>query len=47
MNLVFQIASLRGAQRRGNPDGRMDCHVAALLAMTMICLVFPKLLTAE
>jgi hypothetical protein len=35
------------ATRRGNPCSRLDCHVATLLAMTMIGLVFPELLTAE
>jgi hypothetical protein len=28
-------SSLRGPQARGNPDGIMDFHVAALLAMTV------------
>jgi hypothetical protein len=30
------LPSLRGAKRHGNPCGRLDCHVASLLAMTSV-----------
>jgi hypothetical protein len=39
MNLLHHDNALRsswrGPQARGNPDDLMDCHVAALLAMTV------------
>ncbi|MDR1661901.1 MAG: hypothetical protein LBR95_05665, partial [Azoarcus sp.] len=30
------IIVIARAARRGNPDGRVDCHVASLLAMTAL-----------
>ena len=33
-NVQLTVSSLRGAQRRSNPEGLLDCFVAALLAMT-------------
>jgi hypothetical protein len=49
-----QIIVIARATRRGNPCGRLECHVAALLAMTqsgVVCVfgifMYTKLLTAE
>jgi hypothetical protein len=47
-------SSLRGPQARGNPEGRVDCHGPAALAMTqceVVCVfglfMYTKSLTAE
>jgi hypothetical protein len=35
MEAQIKQPSLRGPQGRGNPAGRLDCHGASFLAMTM------------
>jgi hypothetical protein len=41
MRLLSNSSSLRGAKRRGNPGGLLDCHGPAGLAMTAVSFELP------